>query len=99
MKKELEKIENYIESDNIENYRTIYHVNETMQRIGESSFYTYCVPGGEYSQGFKDILTAHKDYPTDALKPLIDCFQYGMMCGIEVQRKRAQRAKQRKVKK
>lgn len=74
---------------------SLYERNATMKLIGNTSYYTYCCPAGEYGSGFDDILQAHKyDWITRGLIDTgMDFFAFGMICGIKEQRKRGKKAK------
>lgn len=74
-----------------ERFQTVnlYERNDTMKIIGHSGHLMLIAPESIYSNGFRDILQAHK-YEDIKFETAANFFIYGVMCGIKEQRRKRQ---------
>ena len=63
-----------------------YKLNHSMIMLGNSCYWSYCCPSGEYHSFFDEVIKARPFETT--LDAAIDIFSIGMICGIKEQRKR-----------
>lgn len=70
---------------------SFYRQNEIMKIIGKSKNYLLVMADGPYYKGFKAFREAYQGYGDQIL---LDCFAYGVMCGIREERARRKARKE-----